>query len=257
MIAPHGPAHSARKNMSPWLDDQGRLFNPAPRLQLADLSDGRVCVVIDDVLANPQGLADWAAQQRFQPPNPIPYPGLLLPAPAEVAARTADFFALHVRKALGGRRTLDASVRLAIVCQPPETLSPVQWQCHRDRLQGPGEHLLFAASVLYLFRDPALGGTSFYRPRRPMAEIERMVADSQRLDGAAFAQRWGVQPGYMLEGNAHFERVARVPAKWNRMILYDGGQFHSGDVGDASRLTADAASGRLTLNGFFTCRRLL
>jgi hypothetical protein len=39
------------------------------------------------------------------------------------------------------------------------------------------------------------------------------------------------------------------------MIYYDGGLFHSGDIGEPSQLSADPRVGRLTLNGFFTCRR--
>lgn len=42
---------------------------------------------------------------------------------------------------------------------------------------------------------------------------------------------------------------------WNRMIFYDGRLFHSGGVGGARALTGDPATGRLTLNGFFTCSR--
>ncbi len=55
--------------------------------------------------------------------------------------------------------------------------------------------------------------------------------------------------------NAYFDCVARVPPAWNRMILYDAGFFHSGDIGRPDLLTSDPATGRLTLNCFFTCRR--
>lgn len=231
-------------------------FNPRPRLSTwpIPLAPGAVCIVADDVLADPQALVDWAAQQRFDPPAGYPYPGLVLPAPQELTQRVADFFALHARGPLGGRRTLDLTVRLSLVTVPPAELEPRQWLCHRDRIDDTGERL-FAASVLYLFRDPALGGTSFYRPRVPAPRIDALVADSLRLDAAAFAGRHGLRPGYMDGDNAHFERVARVPAAWNRMIFYDGGLFHSADVGEPLRMSADPAAGRLTLNGFYTCRR--
>ena len=109
--------------------------------------------------------------------------------------------------------------------------------------------------MLYLFRDPALGGTSFYRPRIGPAEVERLVADSASMDAAAFGARYGLAPGYMSGGNAFFERVAQVPAAWNRMIVYDGSLFHSADVDPSAGLSADPARGRLTLNSFVTCRR--
>ena len=46
-----------------------------------------------------------------------------------------------------------------------------------------------------------------------------------------------------------------MPAGWNRLILYDAGFFHSGDIGRPQALTSDPTTGRLTLNGFFSCTR--
>jgi hypothetical protein len=82
-----------------------------------------------------------------------------------------------------------------------------------------------------------------------------VVADSQALDAQAFSARYGWQPGYMNGSNDHFERVAQVPAAWNRMIFYNGGLFHSADVAEPARMRADALRGRLTLNSFITCRK--
>jgi hypothetical protein len=240
--------------MTAWTDGAGRFFNPRPTLSLWPLTQGVHCIVADDVLVNPEGLLAWAAQQSFGPPAGYPYPGLVLEAPAELTQRVSDFFAQHARGTLGARRTRDLIVRLSMVTVPPAELQPLQWLCHRDRIDDTGR-LLFAASVLYLFRDPAIGGTSFYRPRRPAAETERLVADSMRLDVQAFGARYGLQPGYMGDSNAYFERVATVPAAWNRMIFYDGSLFHSADVHRPDLLDAHPARGRLTLNSFFTCTR--
>ena len=115
--------------------------------------------------------------------------------------------------------------------------------------------VLFAASVLYLFRDPALGGTSFYVPRQSAAQTDRLVADSLTLDASEFSTRYGLQPGYMDGNNAYFERIAQVPAAWNRAIFYDGGLFHSADLQLPASLDPDPMRGRLTLNGFFHCKR--
>jgi hypothetical protein len=224
-------------------------------LRTVPLGPGRTCVVVDDALLDPQAAIDAAAAQRFEAP-PYPYPGLVSEAPPSVTTRIADFFATQVRGHLGVRRTLDLTVRWSIVCTPEDRLDPRQWQCHRDRVTQEDGDILFAASVLYLFRDPALGGTSFYVPRQSAAETDRLQADSQTLDAAAFAARWGVRPGYMDGSNAYFERVARIPAQWNRMIFYDGGMFHSADVDAPDRLDADPRRGRLTLNSFFTCKRV-
>jgi hypothetical protein len=77
------------------------------------------------------------------------------------------------------------------------------------------------------------------------------------MDGAEFSARYGVAAGYLEGSNRYFERVAQVPAAWNRMLFYNGDLFHSGDVGTPARLNSDARAGRLTLNGFFACRPAL
>ena len=237
-----------------WDDGDGRFFNPRPTVTSVPLPGGFEVVVIDDVLLDPQGLVDWARAQAFRPPDGFPYPGVIAGAPAGLAARFADFFAQHARTRLQARRTLGHEMRLSMVTTPPDQLDPRQWQCHRDRVT-TDPAIVYAASVLYLFRDPALGGTSFYVPRQSPAETARLQADSQTLSPAQFTRRYGLQAGYMDGGNAYFESVARVPAAWNRMILYDAGFFHSGDIGRPDLLTSDPATARLTLNGFFTCRR--
>jgi hypothetical protein len=241
--------------MTAWLDAAGRFFNPDPALSVVPLPPGDgCCVVVDDALANPQGVRDWAASQRYEPPAGYPYPGHVCEVPAEMNSRFADFFSLHVRRHLGVRRALSLSVRLSVIDTPPRQLAPIQWMCHRDRLAAQDSDTLFAAGVLYLFDDPALGGTSFYTPRQSTAETDALVADSQILNAHEFSRRYGLQPGYMAGSNAFFERTAQIPAAWNRLIFYDGSQFHSADV-EPSRLVSDPLHGRLTLNSFLTCRR--
>jgi hypothetical protein len=235
-------------------DDGATLFfNPQPTIRSVPLPFGHAVVVIDDVLRDPDGLVDWARGRQFHAPD-FPYPGLIVDGPKALSDRFLDFFAQHARSRLGARRTLAHDVRLSMVCTPPAQLDPRQWQCHRDRV-ATDPSILFVGSVLYLFRDPALGGTSFYVPRQSPGETDRIVVDSQTLDAAQFSARYGLQPGYMDGSNAYFDCVARVPAAWNRMILYDAGFFHSGDIGRPELLTTDPATARLTLNGFFTCRR--
>jgi len=241
--------------MNAWLDSAGRFFNPEPAVSVVPLAGDHCCYVIDDALARPEALVSWAAGQSFEPPADYPYPGLVLDAPAALAQRMADYFALHVRKRLGARRTLDLTVRLSMVTVPPAELEPRQWQCHRDRVADDPAAVLFAASVLYLFRDPTLGGTSFYVPRQSVAETDRLLADSQLLGAQEFSARYGLRPGYMAGSNAYFEHIAQVGAAWNRVIFYDGGLFHSVDVDEPGLLSADPTRGRLTLNSFFTCKR--
>jgi hypothetical protein len=237
-----------------WDDGGERFFNPDPTLSGVPLPDGQEVVVIDDVLLDPQGLVDWAGRQTFHPPVGFPYPGIGTGAPAGLAARFADYFALRARARLGARRTLKHDVRLSMVTTPPHRLAPCQWQCHRDQVT-TDPTIVFIGSVLYLFHDSALGGTSFYTPRQSEAATDRMLQESLTLSPEAFGGRYGLAAGYIGGSNAYFDRVACVPAAWNRMILYDAGFFHTGDIARPDLLTTDPATGRLSLNSFFTCRR--
>jgi hypothetical protein len=237
-----------------WEDGDARFFNPSPRISAVPLPGGHQVVILDDVLLDPEGLIAWARGRDFRPPGHFFYPGVIAGAPSGLSARFSDYFADRVRPRLQGRRTLSHAMRLSMVTTPPSELDPRQWQCHRDEVSRDPA-IMFAASVLYLFRDPVLGGTSFYVPRQSDADTDRILDDSAALAPAQFSARYGLHASYMDGGNAYFDCVARVPAAWNRMIVYDAGYFHSGDIGRPDLLTSDPATGRLTLNGFFTCRR--
>lgn len=243
--------------MDGWLNDAGQFFNPAARVATVPIDANESCIVLDDALANPEGLAAWAASQSFRSPGGVAYPGLILDAPAQVTTTVAAYFAERARARLGGRRTVSVTVRLSLVTVAPADLRPVQWQCHRDRLGPATPDVRLAAMVAYLFRDPEFGGTSFYTPRQSEEETQRMISDAGQMEAGDFSARYGLEAGYLCGSNRYFERVAQVPAAWNRMLFYNGDLFHSGDIGTPARLSADARAGRLTLNGFFACRPAL
>jgi hypothetical protein len=240
--------------MDSWLNGAGQFFNPALRVSAVPIAPGEFCIVVDEALAHPEGLVRWAAMQRFRPPEGFPYPGVIVDAPPTVSAMVGDYFAQYARGRLGGRRTMSTTVRLSLVTLSPQQLRPMQWQCHRDRLGPAPRDVLLGAMVTYLFRDTGLGGTSFYRSLLSDEETERMINDAGRMSAAEFSVRYGLEAGYLSGSNRYFERLAQVPAAWNRMLFYNGGLFHSGDITAPARLSADPRSGRLTLNGFFTCR---
>ena len=73
---------------------------------------------------------------------------------------------------------------------------------------------------LFLSEDPAMGGLVF--PTAPL------------LDDAA---------------------AVRVPAKFNRLVVFDGACWHAPDIADPGCLSGDPATGRLMIEARFTCRR--
>jgi len=234
------------------------MFRPNPRIEAIPIAGPHCCYVIDDALAEPEALIEYAVAHSadFAESGHNAYPGPELRMPESFSAQLDSFFASHLRRRFGVRRTERMYSRLAITATPPENLHPLQSMCHVDRMSlAPGQAIV--ASVLYLFRDPNLGGTSFYMPKRPTKELLPMLADADALDPEAFRARYGFGAGYMTASNAWFAKVATVPARFNRLIFYSGTVFHSGEIAHPQLLSRDPRVGRLSLNGFFTCRRSL
>ena len=238
------------------MTDTAALFNPRPRIERQDFPNGQSCLIVDDALLQPELLRRYAVAHRdeFVYTGFNAYPGLELPMPSSFSEQLDEFFMRHIRSTLGGRRTLKMNSRLAMVTTPPGELLARQWICHRDSAWIDPRHTI-AASVLYLFEDPSLGGTSFYSPKISPRETDLLVHDSSTMGNDEFAGKYRLTPGYIGESNDYFERIGRVSAKWNRMIFYDGRIFHCGEVGSPQALGGDPLTGRLTLNGFFTCSR--
>lgn len=230
------------------------MFNPNPRIQSLPITPRHACLVVDDVLLDPASWRAFAVQHadRFVETGHNAFPGPELRLPTFLVQPLAAFFDRHLRPPLGARRTVRMHARMSMVARAPQSLAPTQRIPHVDRLAiEPGQRAF--ASVLYLFDDPALGGTAFYRPRRPQPEVLGLLQDSAQLDGEAFAARHGIRAAYPGP-SPWFDRVLSVPARYNRLIAYDGGVFHAGEINTPERLSTDPTRGRLTVNGFFVCR---
>jgi Family of unknown function (DUF6445) len=131
----------------------------------------------------------------------------------------------------------------------------VQRICHTDDSNiEAGEAI--SALVHYLFSDPQLGGTVFFRSLMSPQDTQSFLRDATSLDGAAFGAKYGIPAGYMTQSNRYFEVIGRVPARWNRAVFYDGSIFHSGDIQWSSAAAYQSGNGRLTVNAFFKSQSL-
>ncbi|MFG6466309.1 DUF6445 family protein [Roseateles sp. BYS87W] len=255
--APDRAAPAARPAAPPAAVSAPALrINPQAVPSIVTLDDGSKVYVLDDFVQDPQALVDWAQSQRdqFEAPEGHPYPGPQLGLPASLCAELSEFFQRHLRQPLRAGEPVGMYGRFSRVMQAPSTLDARQRVCHRDD-SGLQAGEMICASVHYLFQDPALGGTVFFRSRMNAADTEAFMHDANHLSASAFGEKYGIAPGYMTEGNRHFEVIGRLPAKWNRAVFYDGGIFHSGDIGRASPAAYAQDPGRLTLNAFFKSRR--
>lgn len=235
------------------------MFNANPTVDRVRITPSCDAFVIDDALSDPQRMVELAAEHRaaFAESPHNAYPGPELRLPDSLSAQLDGFFAQHVRARLGARRTLRMYSRLSMATRGVDALEPRQWICHRDRLDDePGR--LVAACVLYLFRDNTLGGTAFFVPTRDPQATAVLIHESGTLSATAFACKYGIARDYPHASSSWFEKTAEIAPKWNRLIFYEGGAaFHASAITHAEKLTDDPRTGRLTLNGFFVCRRAL
>ena len=231
-------------------------FNSRPQVVAVPLQNGQHVFVVDDALDQPERLValakDFGADFVHAPGSA--FPGRQLLMPDEFSARLDDFFRVHIRSLLKGRRSLGMYSRLSRVVLAPQALDARQRICHRDSAGVDSKHSI-SASVLYLFNDPSLGGTVFFQPVGSEAAALALVQDASDLASAQFESKYHWPASYMTQPNTHFEVIGRVPAKWNRMIFYDGRLFHSSDIACPEKLDDPSGMGRLTVNGFFTCTR--
>jgi hypothetical protein len=231
-------------------------INPQAKLDIVELANGAKVYVVDDFVQDPDALVALAqgAAGQFNVIAGHPYPGPLLDLPDSLARELDAFFRQRLAGPLQLGAPLGMSARFSRVMQDAATLDARQRICHRDDSGlEPGE--MISASVHYLFKDEALGGTVFFRSLMSDADTQQFRHDANTLDASAFGDKYGLSPGYMTESNRYFELIGRLPAKWNRAIFYDGGIFHSGDIDWAdhkARYLADP--GRLTINAFFKNR---
>lgn len=232
-------------------------FNPFPRVESLEIGPRQFAYVIDDVLLNPDQVVDLAALYRDRLVRARgAHPELEWWMPPEFAGRLDDFFRLHVRRLLGGRRMLAMRCRLALHDSASRDPLPQPGSGHGiDEGPTPGE--CSAGSVLYLFRDASLGGTFFFRARRPRAEAVELAHGAPVAFGRAPAGRFGLDLAsiWTADSGDALDCMGQVPARWNRAVFFDASVPHRHDLPPAERLSADPRSGRLTLEGHFRCVR--
>lgn len=231
------------------------MINPYPVVTVVPLFDGHQCVIVDNFMTEPETMVEYAALHRRQfsesPGNY--YPGPEMPLTGRFVTGVQEAFLLHARTPLKARRVLSVTSRLSLVTRRPEQLLPGQRMPHRDSygldaMQGVG------AMVLYLFKDERLGGTSFFKPKVPLPEIDAMLHELKRADSAGQSPAPTAPPTFAISSDEHFQKVQTIEPRFNRAIFYNGGIFHSGYITAPELMVDDPATGRLTVNAFLKLR---
>lgn len=202
-------------------------------------------IVIDDFASDPQALISRAAAADFIDAGPV-YPGVRAPMPSAYVESLLSATAPLIEQHFGAAPADDMDLcAFSMVTTPAPQLRPVQRIPHFD---GPEvERIAF----LHYLCAPHQGGTSFYRHRA--TGLERVGHDHvDEYRRIVIAELKAAKPAqdYAGEGSAHFERIHRVNAVFNRLIVYPGNALHSGDISASTVLSENPHAGRLTINGF-------
>ena len=229
--------------------------NPQLEIQAVRLSEDQLCVVVDDFLLNPQDAVDYACEHAAEfTMLERAYPGLVLPVEEQPLRAVYRFIRGEMSRLFPFCRSgLNFHTQMSLATLQPEEFTWIQRLCHSDPRLEPGR-VNFAA-LLYLFHDPAMGGTGFFRWRNP--EYWQRMTALQRDDPQAGLEElrsrfrmFREAPCYMSATNEAAELIDTVPARFNRLVFYSGELPHNASITDPSLLSADPARGRLTLNCF-------
>lgn len=199
-----------------------------------------VAIIIDDFLLNPELAREYAVTKNSEFYAAIKgfYPGTMLQIPKPDSDAVIPFLDELFRKTydLGIKKMSKFALRYSLLSTKSENLNHLQTICHRDI--GPQIDLTVNkcfAGVLYLFKNENLGGTGFYIKKNDLLPNQMKPV---------------FPPKYLSESNQNFELKNHIPAKWNRLILYQSHILHSGYIDHPELLSEDPSVGRLTINNF-------
>jgi hypothetical protein len=232
-------------------------INPAAEVRREPITDRDFCVIVDDFLANPEALVDYAAAHpgEFSHPN-VGYPGVQIRVNDDAMVEIFRFVRSSMSRLYSFMRgRIGIRSLLSLVTLPPAELAFMQRMCHIDPNLDAGRAKY--AALLYLFHDERLGGTSFYRWRDEQLVWKGVsLLRSDPAAGEAFMQQsfatFREPPRYMTESNDVAELLFTVPPRFNRFVFYSGDLPHTGAVAVPELLSSDPKKGRLTLNLFFS-----
>ena len=220
--------------------------NPQRRVSAFRTGRERLPVIIVDAFSNdPAALIACAAEAVFIDVG-TRYPGVRAPAPQGYINSLLAAMSGDIEQHFGAPAASDMDLcAFSMVTTPPAQLRVIQRIPHFDGADA--DRIAF----LHYLCAPYHGGTSFYRHRS--TGLESVTSDrAEEYRNAVVAELKSDSPSqdYVVDDTRYFERVHRVDAAFNRLIIYRGNALHSGDISERTTLSEDPRLGRLTINGF-------
>ncbi|MDG1234525.1 MAG: DUF6445 family protein [Pseudomonadales bacterium] len=236
------------------LDASPLKINPNLTIEINPISEGNDCVVVDNFLADPDKAVAYASQNAAEFSSASAYPGVIYPPEALLMDEIYRFIRKKLNKPLSFHRgSVKFSTYFAMASLSPDELTCLQRLCHTDPKLSKGRRNI--AALLYLFNNPSLGGTGFYRWKEKQAILDATAISQETPDKVLpFLQEkfetFRAPAKYITQSNEIAELLQAVPARFNRLIVYAGDIPHSAFIEEPDLLTTDVSTGRLTLNCF-------
>lgn len=227
------------------------VLNGACRLDVQIVGDEKTPVItIDDPILSTNELIGYAAQHaKYSSKNQLAYPGIRADLPGEYAkVLLPELIALttNLYKIPPSYDHRLVHQLFSLVTQRPDDLETLQRVPHFD---DRSPH--YFATVHYL--NPGdHAGTGFFRHRPTSYECITEDRYQSYIQAASSHMETNGLPAqeYINASNDHFELIAEVEYRPNRMVIYPGNLLHSGLIQPDRDISDDPASGRLTANLF-------
>lgn len=228
---------------------------PDPRVEVLTVGTHKTPVlVLDDLLTGGRALVDHAADAVVLAPVKAGanfYPGVRAPAPSPYVQALVRALRPYMTRVFGapdgGRAGVTCALSMAVT--PAGEATVVQRLPHIDTAE-PNQ-----LAILHYLCGPKHGGTAFYRHRE--TGLETIGPDRSRPYFDALRRQiesTPIDPGYIADSDALFERIGAVEAAFDRIIVYPSRLLHAGIL-PATPVSLDPRAGRLTVNSFYRYER--
>ena len=226
-------------------------LNPDLKAEIRIVGNERIpVIIIDDPIVSPDALIEYAATRAdFSAQGIQGYPGIRANLPPEYAEtllpRLRELIA-DVYKPPPSFEFQLVHQLFSLVSYRPEQLHFMQRVPHFDN-HSP----YYFATVHYLNPEPH-AGTGIFR-HRPTG-FERLPEERYPFfvrAAEAYVQSHGMPAEKYIDGSDdHFEMIAELEYRPNRLVMYPGNVLHSGLIEPERDISDDPRSGRLTANLF-------
>ena len=207
-------------------------------------------VIIDDPIQSTDELVRHAsAHARFAGDGRFAYPGIRANLPAEYVDAVVPALIDIIREVYDPPARLDVQLvhqLYSLITRPPEDLAPLQRVPHFDH------HSPYYFATVHYLNPGNFAGTGMFRhrptgferiPQNRYPSYAKAAESHVRAHGPPVAR-------YINASDDHFELIAELEYRQNRLIMYPGNTLHSGLIEPERDITGDPATGRLTANLF-------